>query len=195
MMEERRQYFRINDSMGITYRLLGKEEAKVFTKEVRSHQGAIDYAANFDNRIHTLLDACKVQSPIAAELLGLLNKKLNFIVSQMDIDSSLPKTEPYSVREVNVSACGMGFANSEMLKVGQILQLDIVVLPAELTIVTLAEVVACELREPEEVVDDNYYFLRLSFPDISQTDQELLIQHIVKKQSAQLLQKRREASH
>lgn len=193
MFKERRQYFRIEDAMGITYRLLGKEEARVFTAEVRSHQGAIDYAANFDNRIHTLLDACKVQSPIAAELLGLLNKKLNFVIGQMDIDTLVEKSDPYRIRDVSVSACGMGFVTSDLLKVGQALQLDIVLLPTELKIVTLAEVVACELLEPEKIVDDCCYFLRLSFPDISQTDQELLIQHIIKKQSAQLLQKRREA--
>jgi hypothetical protein len=56
-------------------------------------------------------------------------------------------------------------------------------------------VVACELVESEKIIGDCCYFLRLSFPDMSQTDQELLIQHIVKKQSSQLLQKRREANH
>lgn len=195
MFIERRQYFRIDDSMGISYRLLGKEETRVFTAEVRSHQGAIDYSANFDNRIHTLLDACKVQTPIAAELLGLLNKKLNFVIGQMDIDTRVVKSDPYPIRDVSVSACGMGFTGSEVLKVGQMLQLDIVLLPTELKIVTLAEVVACELLESEKIVGDCRHFLRLSFPDMSQTDQELLIQHIIKKQSSQLLQKRRETNH
>ena len=78
MTEERRRYFRIDDSMGVAYRILGDAESKALAKETKGRVGSIDYAANFDNRIHTLLDSCKLQSPIAAELLDLLNKKLNY---------------------------------------------------------------------------------------------------------------------
>ena len=185
-MEERRKYFRIDDDLGVFYTLLGAEESKLFVEEVKQNNGAIDYAANFDNRIHTLLDACKVQSPLAAELLDLLNKKLNFIVSQLDVDQHARAPVDYRMTEVNISACGMGFIDKQLLRRGQILKLDLRLSPEELTIVTLAEVVACEH------LDDGQYFLRLNFPQISSSDQELLIQHVVKKQSAQLRQRRRE---
>jgi hypothetical protein len=187
MMEERRKYFRIDDLLGLSFSLLGAEEAKLFVEEVKQNNGAIDYAANFDNRIHTLLDACKVQSPLAAELLDLLNKKLNFIVSQFDVDQHASPAVDYQMTEVNISACGMGFVEARLLQAGQILKLDLRLSPEELTIVTLAKVVACE------ALDGGLYFLRLSFPQISTTDQELLIQHVVKKQSAQLRQRRRES--
>jgi len=186
MLEERRKYFRIDDYLGLAYSLLGAEEAKLFVEEVKQNNGAIDYAANFDNRIHTLLGACKVQSPLAAELLDLLNKKLNFIVSQLDVDGAPSAVVDYRMSSVNISACGMGFVDKQPLQTGQILKLDLRLSPEELTIVTLAQVVACE------ELPENEYFLRLSFPQISSTDQELLIQHVVKKQSAQLRQRRRE---
>lgn len=192
MMEERRQYFRIDDLMGVSFSVLGAQEAKLFIEEVKQHNGSIDYASNFDNRIHTLLDACKVQSPLAAELLDLLNKKLNFIVSQLDVDTGMVESIDYTMMTVNVSACGMAFVTNQRLNAGQILKLDLKLLPAELKVVTLAKVVACEVRVEEENEPQGKYFLRLSFPQISPTDQELLIQHVVKKQSTQLRQQRRE---
>jgi len=184
MLEERRKYFRIDDSVGLAFSLLGAEEAKLFVAEVKQNNGAIDYAANFDNRIHTLLGACKVQSPLAAELLDLLNKKLNFIVSQLEVEGAPSTPVEFRVSAVSISACGMGFVDKQPLQAGQILKLDLRLSPEELTIVTLAKVVACEALEQGE------YFLRLSFPQISPTDEELLIQHVVKKQSAQLRQRR-----
>ncbi len=188
MSEERRRYFRITDSMGISYRPLGEEEARAFARQAKESGGQFDYAANFDNRIQTLLDACKIQAPIAAELLDLMNKKLNFVIQQMDVDAELVHRIAYSTREVNVSACGMAFANEEALAKGQQLQLDILLHPSELHVVALAEVVDCEAFSTDG--EDGGYFIRLDFIEINSNDQELLIQHIVKRQSVMLKQRR-----
>lgn len=192
MTQERRRYFRIDDSMGISYRLLGAEEAKAFAQEAKEHGNNFDFAANFDNRIQTLLDACRVQSPLAAELVDLMNKKLNFVIRQMDIDSELMHKIAYNLRQVNVSACGLAFANTEVLAKGQMLQLDIILQPSELHVVALAEVVDCSPISEEDAVADECCFVRLNFTNISNNDEELLIQHIVKRQSTLLKQRRRE---
>lgn len=191
MNEERRRYFRIDDSMGVSYRCIGNEEAKVFTKQSLEHGGAFDFAANFDNRIQTLLDTCKIQVPVAAELIDLMNKKLNFVIAQMDVDSELMHKIAYSLKQVNVSACGMAFANEEVLKKGQLLQLDIMLHPSELHVSALAEVVDCIPLDVDEVQDDKICFVRVDFTEVNGNDQELLIQHIVKRQSEILKQKRR----
>ena len=106
MPEERRRYFRIDDTIGLSYRVLGTQEAKVFAEQTRNQGSNFDFAANFDNRIQTLLDACRIQSPLAAELIDLMNKKLNFVVRQMDVDTELMHKVAYTLRQVNVSACG-----------------------------------------------------------------------------------------
>lgn len=190
--DERRRYFRIDDSMGVSYNLLGKEEAKVFAQQSREQGGNFDLASNFDNRIQTLLDTCKLQAPIAAELIDLINKKLNFVLAQLDMDMELMQKVAYSLRQVNVSACGMAFNNENAMDVGQMLQLDILLHPAELHIVAMAEVVACGSLEEDQIENDCCYFLRLNFVEINATDQELLIQHIVKRQGLILKQLRRD---
>lgn len=190
MQEERRRYFRIDDSIGIAYRCLGEAEAKAFIQEAKNHSGNFDFTANFDNRIHTLLDACKVQSPIAAEILDLLNKKINFMMSQMDVDADLMRNVAFAIQAVNISACGMSFANDESLSVGQVLQVDIVLHPSELHLVAIGKVVQCSELAMESAVEGKSHFLRVDFTEMSHTDQELLIQHVVKKQSEQLKQRR-----
>lgn len=190
MTEERRRYFRIDDSMGVAYRPLGAEEAKAFARQASEHGSNFDYAANFDNRIQTLLDACRIQAPLAAELVDLMNKKLNFVIQQMDIDSALMQSIAYTMKQVNISACGMAFGTDELLEKGRKLQLDIILHPSELHVVALAEVVACQPLDNRDEVDGMHYFLRLNFTEINHNDQELLIQHIVKRQSS-LLTKRR----
>lgn len=190
MTEERRRYFRIDDSMGIAYRRLGKEEAKVFAQQSREQGGNFDFAANFDNRIQTLLDACRIQSPLAAELIDLMNKKLNFAIQQMDVDSELMHQIAYTLRKVNVSACGMAFDCDESLDAGQMLQLDIKLYPSELQVVAMAAVVECSKLATED--DTSSHFVRLNFVEINSHDQELLIQHIVKRQSLLLKQRRQE---
>ncbi|MFA7552612.1 MAG: PilZ domain-containing protein [Spongiibacteraceae bacterium] len=192
---ERRRYFRIDDSMGITYRKLGPEEAKAFALQTQQHGSNFDFAANFDNRIQTLLESCRIQAPIAAELIDLINKKLNFVIRQMDIDTELIHQVAYTVREVNVSACGIAFVNEEYLEKGQQLQLDIVLQPSELHVVVMAEVIECASLPTDSVAvtptEQERYYLRLNFSEINPHDQELLIQHIMKRQSAVLKQRRR----
>ena len=193
MKEERRRYFRIDDSMGVSYRCIGSEEAKAFAKQSQKQGGVFDFAANFDNRIQTLLDACKIQAPIAAELIDLVNKKLNFVIAQMDVDSGFMRQIGFSPKSVNVSACGMAFANEEALEKGQLLQLEIMLQPSDLHLVVIAQVVDCVPLDVDQVVGDLSCFVRLNFTEVNSHDQELLIQHVVKRQSEILKQKRRMA--
>lgn len=188
MSDERRRYFRIDDSMGVAYRILGAEEAKIFAEQTRDQGHLVDFAANFDNRIQTLLDTCKIESPVAAELADLINKKLNFVIHQLDIDAELMQKVAYTLRQVNVSACGLACHIDEPLESSSVLQMDLVLHPGELHIVTMAKVIACEAIA--EQADGCNYFLRVEFEEIHHNDQELLIQHIVKQQSLQLKKKR-----
>jgi c-di-GMP-binding flagellar brake protein YcgR len=186
MADERRRYFRIDDSVGISYQLLSGEEADNLAMAANAAAGGFDFVSNFDNRIQTLLDSCKVQSPLAAELLDLVNKKLNFVIQQMGIDAELINNVAYTLRKANISACGLAFYSEEGLKAGQKVQLDIMLYPSELRFSCLGLVVGCDKLQDEEVQGDKQYFLRINFESINSTDQEMLIQHIVKQQGSQL---------
>lgn len=184
MVEERRRYFRINDAIGVAYRLVDDSEAKSLAEAASENAGGFDFVSNFDNRIQTLLESCKIQSPLAAELLSLMNQKLNFVIQQVGIDAELINSVAYQLRQSNISACGLAFANEEALDIGQKLHLDLMLHPSEMRISSLAVVVGCE--KLDEASDGLDYFLRLNFESLNSTDQELLIQHVVQRQGAQL---------
>lgn len=192
MTAERRRYFRIDDTIGLSFRKLSSEEARVFSEQSSQHGGNFDLASNFDNRIQTLLEACRIQNPVAAELIDLMNKKLNFVIGQMDVDSQILQKIAYDLKQVNVSACGVAFACDEALEKSDKVQLDLFLQPGDLHVVALGEVVDCEPLEDGEEDRDNRFFLRLNFLDLNANDQELLIQHVVRRQSKILKEQRRE---
>ena len=181
MTTERRRYFRIDDTMGLAYTLLGPEEARAFVDRLGENGPGTDYIANFDNRIEALLEAAKAETPVVAELVELLHRKLNFVIRQLDIDADLMRRVAYQLRQVNVSACGMAFSCEEPLPVDQALQLDLLLQPGDVHIPILARVIACD---PD--AEEPCHFVRLDFEQIRPRDQELLIQHIVRRQSTLL---------
>lgn len=192
--DERRRYFRINDTMGIAFHHIGKKEADSLAEQIMTKSGVVDYAANFDNRIHTLLDSCRLQSPIAAELIDLVNRKLNFVIHQMELDTNLMQKVAYNVKQVNVSACGLAFFEDQELECGQLLHIDILLHPGELHVAAIAKVVDCH-KAMNEVENREQFLVRLDYEYIHEHDQELLIQHIVKQQSVQLKKQRMQRMH
>jgi c-di-GMP-binding flagellar brake protein YcgR len=194
MREERRRYFRIDDTLGVFYRVLGAEEAGAFARDSANQGGNFDFISNFDNRIQTLIEVCRVQTPIAAEIIDLMNKKLNFIIKQIDVDTQLMRSVPFQARSVNISACGMAFPNDTHLEAGKVLQLDISLTPSDLHVVTMATVIACNEWDHGACSDSLPFYVRVDFTQINHSDQELLIQHVVKRQSAQLKERRRSRS-
>lgn len=178
--EERRKYFRVRDVVGLDFHALGPEEVKAHNQ--RKHEtGYFAYTSNFDNRIHTLLDAVRVQNPAAAEVLDLINKKINFLTSRLDTEGDLVRPVGLETRPVSLSACGISFHVGEYLSVGSMVHLDMVLKPEELHLSSLARVVECNEHDLESPGAE--YYLRLEFEGINPTDEELLIQHVMRRQN------------
>jgi len=195
MKDERRRYFRIEDIIGINFELLGSEEAKLFAHKSSEHGANFDYASHFDNRIQTLLETSRLQTPVAAELLDLLNKKLNFIIQQLNIEPEMAHKLAPDLRSASISACGIAFASKDALTSGQLVKLDMVLHPSELHVVAMAKVVKCTEIPPGDITGGRGYFLRMDLVEINPNDQELIIQHVVKRQSSQLKLKRNSGAH
>jgi len=87
------------------------------------------------------------------------------------------------VREVNISACGIGFVCDEKVSLGTQLQIELRLFPGERVIRTKGRIVGCETLE-------DVYYWRVDFFGMPSSTQEALIQHIVQRQSAQLKQTR-----
>ena len=94
-------------------------------------------------------------------------------------------------RHVNLSACGMALGSPAHIAVDAHLEIELVLLPNHRYIKAYAKVVAC--REQAEVcAPEDRFDVAVDFEYIRDEDREILIQHIFKKQAAQLRTERQE---
>lgn len=199
--KERRRYFRIEDLMAIRYEALTVSEALQREQQMQS----TDYLPPnhlqvVERQLQLLIDKLRVQNPEVAGAIDLLNQKFNllkdrnvddFIASGVssgataEFQSGIPKGNVRLRRQVNISACGVSFEDAQRQDIGQHLLLDITLLPSDLQVTTLGVVIGCH-----HVLNDEWT-VRVEFYGMNSEDEELLVQHIVKRQG-RLLAARRE---
>ena len=176
MNKERRRYFRIDEAVGISYKILDSD----ITFPDPSSANALALIGEQDERINTLLNELQDTQPAVAELVALLNLKLERVASQLIMDNQLVNRIAHRVREANISACGIGFVNDDPVPIGARLALELKLYPDETHISTQGRVINCDS------LDHNRYYWRIDFIGMTQSTQENLIQHVVRNQSAQL---------
>lgn len=181
MSDERRRYFRITESVGLSYTLLDDQH------EPNSDTGTVDILAHLteqDKKIEQALLEVESESPKVAALISLFNQKIERIVNMLTMEGRLLDQLAMRVREVNISACGIAFTNEEQISVGRAVRLELTLYPEEKKIITDGRVVSCDCAP-----DGFHYYIRIDFFSVNKAAQEELIQHIVKAQSTQLQQK------
>lgn len=177
--EERRRYFRINQTVGIAYQAIDRS----MSPSSIEHRipNVLEQVSDLDNRMQSLIIEVKQSDPKIAELVSLFNQKLERVVNQLVVDSNLVSRIAEKVREVNISACGIAFLNDEALAENTPLQLELTLYPSHQKVLTEGRVISCDGAEDEEG-----FYVRIDFYGMSDTHQENLIQHIVKAQSQQI---------
>jgi len=176
-VEERRRFFRITDTLGVAWRTLTEEELGDNDILLNRPVDVYSMLGSLENKITHKLGQFRIKDPLTAELIELLNQKLNCIANQMEAESVLVQKLAHRMQEVNISACGVGFLVDEQLVIGQTLVLDLALRPSNVHVTCYGKVVGCEAASEGEG-----FYVRLEFCDIDEADQELLIQHIVKRQ-------------
>lgn len=181
MTEEKRRYFRIHETIGLYYEILDhKHSDSAPDKSV----DIWDLMSEQDEKIQRLLIEVEEESPKVAELIAAFNQKLERVVHQLVMESQLLDRVASRVKEVSISACGLGFMAVAPIAKGTRLRLELQLFPSTQLIHTHGRVVGCEPRKSD-------FYWRIEFLDMRQSEQERLIQHIVQRQSAQLQDHRR----
>lgn len=170
MSKEKRRYFRINEKVGFTYEWLDASE---------NEEESTTNEEDDDRKILRLIGELATESPVIAELIAALNAKLDRTIQRITLDSETLTQVVSRIREINISACGLGFIHDQSAQIGRHMRCELELFPGEKTIVTRGVLVACD------VVAGGYYW-RVDFYGMSHTSQERLIQHIVQRQGAQL---------
>jgi hypothetical protein len=174
--EDRRRFFRIDDVVGLHYCLV--EEQHTLAGRIEQQ----NVLQGLDVEIATLLVQVRREQPLVADTLALLNRKLQYIARQPDtatISGVAESALEYHTTAVNISASGVAFSTDHPYSAGSRFRLDMLLRPGDWQLPVVARVVACD------AVIAGWY-LRLDYEEISQSDQDMLVRHMLVRQSQQI---------
>lgn len=180
---ERRKYYRINDVVLLRYEIMPEppegQQPSEDTGGLEISTGSL--LAELDRELNKSVNAVWRESPMVAQALGLLNRKISVIAAQA-LDYEEEGVHSYDSSMVNLSGCGIAFEGRQSLEPGTRLQLSIILKPSQVTLSIAGTVVSSEERLDSAALP---FWIRVDFDDDLQA-QEQLIQHVVQKQGALL---------
>lgn len=177
--KERRDYFRINDIIGLSYtELTGEEEEKYPDQSGDMGFPLANLLSEVDASFNNVANTVWKEEPTVAQALGLLNRKISLLAAHvMQADGSL--ADSYEDIIVSLSGCGMGFHSNEPLTESGRLRMNVILKPSHVEVSFTATVVSCEALPPEK---KHAYWVRISIDEGNDAAQEQIIQHVVQKQ-------------
>ncbi len=184
--DERRRYFRVSDLIGVRYRLLSSNETELAVQaQPSSLKGVL---SQMDGQIAIALASLKKYNAEIHTLLDLYNQKINLVIGHGLAGIDEVEAEPMRACQVNLSACGISFPSPDFATLNQHVEIELNLYQSNVNLRLIAAVIACEDYLDE--VNKNTHLIRANFVNISDTDQELLIQYVIKRQAQQLNEQR-----
>ena len=183
--DERREFFRIDDSILVSWRLIGAQEP--------SHGNAglermPDESFTIVTRLQALsrhlsgsLHRIEQRDSDVADYLKALDEKItllaqNFLADEIGISGQV-------ARSVNLSAGGLALDSREALQVGDQVEIKLLLLPSYTGVVALGEVIRISQTNESP---DHPYRLHINFTHIRDSDRDALIGHILRRQGEML---------
>ncbi len=189
-MEEKRRFYRIDDSVSLSYKTVSEMEfdAAMASAKLGSgrRQKQLSSLAELDARINSLLLDIDDQFPEVATVLQLFNRKIH-IVSQVLDDETSSRDEaviPRPTHQVSLSASGVSFHTPVSLQVGDCLELSLILFPEYYFIKAFGRVVHC--RDALPSAPDFNTLATVDFVYLDDEDQDYIMSHVLKKQSQRL---------
>ncbi|MCU7923692.1 MAG: PilZ domain-containing protein [Candidatus Thiodiazotropha sp. (ex Dulcina madagascariensis)] len=187
--DERREFFRIDDSIRVSYRVITAEELPE----------SIDDQLHGDDRFTVMtrlqalsqhlsapLHRIEQRDPDVADYLKVLDEKINLLGQSLLAEERGLLDRPS--QSVNLSAGGLAMDITESLQEGDLVEIKLLLLPSYTGVVAYGEVVGVD--DSTEGDADYPYHIRINFNLIRNSDQDALIRHIMRRQGEMLRQRR-----
>jgi len=186
---ERREYFRIKDSIRLSIEVVAEDD---FETRLRRLESGIEdnftimsslssISANMAGSFHKI----EAKNPDVADYLKCMNEKLDLIGRAFLAKESEGMSE--HTAEVNLSAGGMSLGVDETYDNDAKVEIRMLLYPSFTGVLTYGTVVSCK-----QVDEESYqYELSVKFTHLSESDRDILIRHIMRRQGS-LLRERRE---
>lgn len=186
---ERRNFFRIDDSVSMSYQVVSEEELpdRIDDMEVDGNFTVMASIASINQSMAGILHRIEEEDHDVASYLKAINNKIDILGRALLFSDNDLTEQP--AQPVNISASGLAFYTSEKIEAGVILELRLMLTPSFTGIIIFGEVVGCD--QVDEPMGGFDYFTRVNFMHMREKDRDLLIRHVIKCQS-DVLRRRRE---
>lgn len=188
---ERRNFFRIDDSVSMSYQQIAEQELDTrignMEREVEGNFTVMGSIASINQNMAGILHRIEGNEPDIAEYLKAINNKIDILGRALLATANDIAEQP--AQPVNLSASGMAFYTAKPIEHGVVLELRLLLMPSFTGIITFCEVVGCD--QVDDAGEGFSFFTRVNFTHMREKDRDLLIRHVIKRQS-ELLRRRRE---
>ncbi|MCU7906311.1 MAG: PilZ domain-containing protein [Candidatus Thiodiazotropha sp. (ex Epidulcina cf. delphinae)] len=189
--DERREFFRIDDSIQVSYRVITAEE---LPDSIDDHLYGDDRFTvmtrlqAISQHLPAPLHRIEQRDPDVADYLKVLDEKINLLGQSFLAGEQGLLDRPS--QSVNLSAGGLAMDITESLQEGDLVEIKLLLLPTYTGVVAYGEVVGVD--DSTEGGVDYPYHIRINFNLIRNSDQDALIRHIMRRQGEMLRQRREE---
>ncbi|MEJ2395934.1 MAG: PilZ domain-containing protein [Candidatus Thiodiazotropha sp.] len=188
--DERREFFRIDDSIRVNYRVIDASSVPVDIDERVSNDrfSVMTRLQGISQHLSAAFHRIEQRDPDVADYLKALDEKINLLGQSFLAEEKELLGQPS--QSVNLSAGGLAMDVAEQLATGDRVEIKLLLLPSYTGVLAYGEVVAVD-DNPQP--DDGYpYHVRINFTLIRNIDQDALIRHILRRQGEMLRQRREE---
>lgn len=185
MNDDRREYFRVNDSVRVSIRPVAEAQLESLVERMEQ---------NFSNGFTVMSSLVAISAEMAVSMrriensdpdvaayLKALDRKIEVLGRAFISQESDLLEEP--AHPVNLSGGGMGILLNECYEPGQVLEVKMLLFPSFTGVLMYGTVVDCEPIDERDRNSGYSYRTRLAFTHMREQDRDLLIRHVLRCQS------------
>ncbi|MES9859912.1 MAG: PilZ domain-containing protein [Candidatus Thiodiazotropha sp. LLP2] len=187
--DERREFFRIDDSLQVSYRVIPASEIPASIEEqLRAGERftVMTRLQEISQHLSASMHRIEQRDTDIADYLKALDEKVNLLGQSFLTEERELLDRPS--QKVNLSAGGLGMDITEQVELGSMVEIKLLLLPSYSGLLAYGEVVGIEASDGDH--PDYPYHVRINFSLIRGSDQDALIRHITRRQGEMLRQRR-----
>lgn len=180
---DKRKYFRIDDMVFLSYRVVSWAEVRDSKKpELTKQVTKLTCKANLDRlsrELQPLYNVIKKSNSNIANYLSMLDKKITLLSDCLiDVEEFEVSVE---TQNINISGGGLSFASDKAIAIGAMLELTMKLVPEEVVVHSYAKVITC--IESDDSADENdsmqrEYQIGVEFEFMDDDVRDIITRHV-----------------
>jgi hypothetical protein len=187
-IDERRRFFRIDDAINLYYKIVDEQAviaASKMSDDVLSNCSLVTALEMLDQESRLIMHRIEKNEPEIAEYLKTLDSKVS-LLAQVVMRQGKDFSDG-NMCNTNISASGLAIEIDHSIKVGEYLEIKLLLSSCIAVILVYGKVVYCK-KNTEEGAPMPYQ-VGIDYVNLNDQDREILIKHIVKRQMQQIREK------